>query len=159
MENVLSQFNADNLEIKLTDEKLFINTIASNETFALRSINGIGVIDLVEEYSKALTTWKKIKPGAYSLLIFGALCVVVGLFGPKIEIGAIFIGALMGFGGYWLILDSKKRKPNLMSAIRIMMNSGNRDFQFDKSKSESGNVAEFVAKVESTLTSFHKNNK
>ncbi len=59
MENILSQFNTDNLDIKLTSEKLFINTVASNETFALRSVNGVGVIDLIDDYNKALTIWKK----------------------------------------------------------------------------------------------------
>ena len=49
MENILSQFNADNLDIKLTSEKLFINTAASSEAFALRSVNGIGVVDLVDD--------------------------------------------------------------------------------------------------------------
>ena len=158
MENILSQFTADNLEIKLTSEKLFINTIASNETFALRSINGIGVVDLVEEYSKALTAWKKTIPGTYVLMGFGAILFIGGLFDKKIVIGIVLTGAAMAIGGYLLLLNSKKRKPNLMSAIRIMMSGGNRDFQFDKNEIASGNIAEFVAKVESTLTSYHKNN-
>jgi hypothetical protein len=38
-----------------------------------------------------------------------------------------------------------------------MMSGGNRDFQFDKMGIKSGNIAEFVALVESTLTSYHKN--
>lgn len=45
-----------------------------------------------------------------------------------------------------------------MSAVRVMMSGGNRDFQFDKAGIQSGNIAEFVAKVESTLTAYHKNN-
>lgn len=159
MENILSDFTADNLAIKLTSEKLFINTIASNETFALRSINGIGVIDLVEEYSKALTAWKKSIPGTYVSMGFGAILLLGGLFGKKVELGMTFFGAALAIGGYLLLLNSKKKKPNLLSAIRIMMSSGNRDFQFDKSAVTSGNIAEFVAKVESTLTSYHKNNE
>jgi hypothetical protein len=37
-----------------------------------------------------------------------------------------------------------------------MMTGGNRDFMFDKANSNSIEVAEFVAKVEDTLTAFHK---
>jgi len=38
------------------------------------------------------------------------------------------------------------------------MNGGNRDFKFDKSSSDANKIAEFVAKVEETLTAYHKNN-
>lgn len=55
-------------------------------------------------------------------------------------------------------MNKTNNEPKLMSAVRIMMSGGNRDFQFDKTGIKSGNVAEFVAKVESTLTSYHKNN-
>jgi hypothetical protein len=43
-----------------------------------------------------------------------------------------------------------------MSAVRIMLNGGNRDFEFDKAGVDSEAVAEFVARVESTLTAYHK---
>jgi hypothetical protein len=39
-----------------------------------------------------------------------------------------------------------------------MMSGGNRDFKFDNTGVKSGNVAEFVASVESTLTAYQKNN-
>jgi hypothetical protein len=48
--------------------------------------------------------------------------------------------------------------PTLKSAVRIMMSGGNRDFTFDKADANSNNIAEFVAKVENTLTAFHKKN-
>ena len=73
MENILSQLNADNLEIKLTSEKLSINTNTSNETFALRSVNGIGVVDLLEEYNIALTLWKSQKGKGPVFYFFGGL--------------------------------------------------------------------------------------
>ncbi len=55
-------------------------------------------------------------------------------------------------------IDKNNNEPILMSAVRIMMSGGNRDFKFDKTGVKSGNVAEFVTKVESTLTAYHKNN-
>lgn len=158
MENILSEFNADKLDIKLTSEKIFINTSISNEVFALRSVNGIGVIDLVDDFNKALTAWKKTIPGAYVLMIFGAIMFIAGLFAKKVEPSVILIGLVMAIVVYFLLLSNKKRKPNLMSAVRIIMSGGNRDFQFDKTGIKSGDIAEFVAKVESTLTAYHKNN-
>jgi len=163
MENILSQFTADNLEIKLTSEKLFINTTTSNETFALRSVNGIGVVDLVDEYNKALTLWKSQKGAGPVFYVFAVIFVIWGIWSFSSSIGlAIFIllmAALFFRMGYVQTEKNKNNEPKLMSAVRIMMSGGNRDFQFDKTGIKSGNVAEFVAKVESTLTSYHKNNE
>jgi hypothetical protein len=159
MENILSQFNADNLDIKLTSEKLFINTAASSEAFALRSVNGIGVVDLIDDYNKSLTVWKKKSFFPYWLFILGGIFLMGSFTGkPEDLIIGLMVGLAAIVGGYFLLNKSKKEKPNLMSAVRIMMSGGNRDFQFDKTGITSGNVAELVAKVETTLTAYHKNN-
>lgn len=160
MENILTQFNTDNLNIKLTSEKLFILTPTSNEAFALRSVNGVGVIDLVDEYNKELSKWDSKSKAPFWLFLLGGLA-LLGSFGTKSsdDIAAPLVFGLAAIGGgYYLLEKKKKEKPNLMSAVRIMMSGGNRDFQFDKTGVGSGNIAEFVAKVESTLTSYHKNN-
>lgn len=159
MENILSLFTANNLEIKLTSEKLFINTATSNEAFALRSLNGIGVVDLVGEYNKALSAWKSER---FTAIIFIGLSIFILLislgfalkYSASPQIGLIVIGLLSLILGLYYF--NKTNKPTLMSAVRIMMSGGNRDFQFDKTGSKSGNVAEFVANVESTLTSYYK---
>ena len=161
MENILSQFNADNLDIKLTSEKLFINTAASSEAFALRSVNGIGVVNLVDDYNKALTAWKAARLTIKLFVGGGIMFGIIGLWAMQHFVG---IGIFMIiFGGIIAIasliqLNITNNEPKLMSAVRIMMSGGNRDFQFDKTGIKSGNVAEFVAKVESTLTAYHKNN-
>ena len=36
------------LEFKITDDKLYIDTISGSETYALRSINGISVKDDID---------------------------------------------------------------------------------------------------------------
>jgi hypothetical protein len=161
MENILSQFNADNLDIKLTSEKLFINTAASNEAFAVRSVNGIGVVDLIDDYNKALTAWKNVRLSQKILLGFGIFMGLFGLWNMQYSVGTGFFSMLLGgvFAIRALIgMNKTNNEPKLMSAVRIMMSGGNRDFQFDKTGIKSGNVAEFVAKVESTLTAYHKNN-
>jgi hypothetical protein len=162
MENILSQFNADNLDVKLTSEKLYINTTASSETFALRSVNGIGVVDLVDEYNHALTLYKNRKNSTkiffyvcgIFFVVWGLICFLVSTTFAVILLTVslvIFIVANTR-------IDKNNNEPILMSAVRIMMSGGNRDFKFDKTGVKSGNVAEFVTKVESTLTAYHKNN-
>jgi hypothetical protein len=161
MENILSQFNAGNLEIKLTNEKLFINTATSSETFALRSVNGIGVVDLVDEYNKALTAWKIQRLNQKIFLGIGIFLAVIGFYilvkGISLVIGFLVFGSFLAIVSK-IGMNKTNNEPKLMSAVRIMMSGGNRDFQFDKTGIKSENVAEFVAKVESTLTSYHKNN-
>ncbi len=160
MENVLTQFNSDQLEIKLTSEKLFINTPTSNEAFALRSVNGIGVLDLLDDYNKELTDWRQKKLSAKITIGIGVFFAIPGLWllskSTEFGLALLFIGAIMSLPGI-INLSKLKSEPKLMSAVRIMISGGNRDFKFDKTGVKSGNVADFVAKVESTLTSYHKN--
>lgn len=148
---ILSQFKAGNLGIKLTAEKLFIETAISTETFALRSVNGIGVLDLIDDYNIALASVKDNYRRALVFLIVGVLLICCLI--PE----TIVLGILALVGSYVFYLKTKTT-PILISAVRIMMSGGNRDFQFDKNGVTSGNVAEFVALVESTLTSYHKDN-
>jgi hypothetical protein len=155
MENILSELSTDGLKIKLTDEKLFINTQSSNETIALRSINGIGIVDLLDEYNSELTKWKQSNDKekiSNFLFIIGAIFLLTGIDGLGWIIGLVLIVI-----GLTQRVSSVKR-PTLLSSVRIMMSGGNRDFKFDKTSSNSSDIADFVAKVESTLTAFHKNN-
>ena len=150
------QLNIGNLQVNLTDEKLFVNTFSSNETFALRSVNGLGVVDLIDDYNNKLTaSKKKLVYGTLSLTLFILLLMNAGSgyngilgFIPNTLLFASFCFAIYNFVNY--------KKPILMSAVRIMLNGGNRDFEFDKTGVDSEAVAEFVARVESTLTAYHK---
>lgn len=162
MENVLSQFSVDGLDIKLTSEKLFIKTSASSEAIALRSINGIGVVDLIDEYNSALSNWKS-KKGAPPAMFYlsGVFFALVGLYiltvGAEMSIFVFGISVVLFIAGYKKSeLDKTNVEPKLMSAVRIMLSGGNRDFKFDKTDAGSRQVAEFVASVESTLTAHHK---
>ena len=160
MENTISHFQVEGLEIKLTEDKLFINTATSNEAFALRSIDGIGVIDLVEDYNIALSNKSAEKRNSIFKMIIGCVFILSGLglmplpfFGiPLLCVG--FFVLLIGI----VHLNQTFYIPILMSSIKIMLNGGNRDFVFDKANTNSQNIAEFVANVENTLTAFHKNN-
>ena len=161
MENTLKTLETEGLSIKLTDEKIFINTATSMETFALRSIDGIGVIDLVDQFNALLSFHNQEKNGRITLIVLGITTVIFSFFfNSMLDIGTNFlvIMTIIGLGisltGFYLFQLLKK--PTLKSAVRIMMAGGNRDFMFDKAHSNSMEVAEFVAKVEDTLTAFHK---
>ena len=158
MSTTISQLQTEGLQIKLTDEKLFITTTTSTETFALRSIDGIGVIDLVDKLNGELTEHKKLKTGFINLIASGSIFFIGGIYILSMDVsmgfGTLLFGAGMaGFGIYKL---NQSPKPTLQSAVRIMMTGGNRDFTFDKAQANSTEVAEFVAKVEDTLTAFHR---
>lgn len=156
MDNTVSHFQVEGLEIKLTEDKLFINTATSNEAFALRSVDGIGVIDLVEEYNNLLVIFKRSKRESIAFYITGVIFILIGLITLPAGIGAIFVSLIFVLAGF--LKGRKNFQPTLKSAVRIMMSGGNRDFTFDKADTKSQNIAEFVAKVENTLTAFHKKN-
>jgi hypothetical protein len=161
MDNTISHFQVDGLEIKLTEDKLFINTAASNEAFALRSVDGIGVIDLVQNYNTAINNVKELKNQSTIYTITGVVIALFSLWIFKLDNSTIALIILffgVAFTGFGIWLRSGLVQPTLKSAVRIMMSGGNRDFIFDKADANSNNVAEFVAKVENTLTAFHKKN-
>ncbi len=168
MDDILAKYNSIEMNIKLTSDKLFIETQSSNETFALRSVNGIGVVDLVDEYNIALLNYKlalqQKKVAPYSLIMCGAFFIIGSLicFSDSEPGGGLFLlilgGALLVWGINKWNNSSLEKEPNLMSAVRIMMSGGNRDFKFDKTGNRSIEIASLVSKVEDTLTAYHKNN-
>ena len=166
MDEFIAKYISSEMSIKLTSEKLFIETPSSNETFALRSVNGIGVVDLIDEYNSALSVYnmklKQKKSVAYVLIGYGAIILLCSLFCFSFSVGFVFFLVLLGGGLLvWGINKLNENnlidEPNLMSAVRIMMSGGNRDFKFDKTGNKTTEIASLVAKVEETLTAYHKN--
>ncbi len=161
MEKTISELKASSLEIRLTDEKLYFNTPATQETMALRSVNGVAIVDLIDDYNKKLTVYKKEEQGLFFVLILGVGFIIgsIALFisGTTDEAisGILFFVGLIELVIY-LAKKNKNIEPTLMSIVRINTNGGSRDFEFDKKGVFSGNVAEFVARIEDTLTAFHK---
>jgi hypothetical protein len=160
MENEIAYLKTeDGLEFKLTSDKLFITSGIGTEAFALRSINGIGVLDLVENFNSNLAGRKQAKAvfNSYAITCFvgggGILMLSIYL---KSVFGGIFAAAIVGVGMWFKSMISSEI-PELKSCVRIMLNGMNRDFEFNKRKANSTDVANFVARVEDTLTAFHKN--
>ncbi|MEN9999217.1 MAG: hypothetical protein RI922_2207 [Bacteroidota bacterium] len=164
MDHTQTHFRTENLEIKLTEEKLFITTPTSTETFALRSIDGIGVVDLLDDYNNSLTKFKQNQSNVVKLLGVGILIIAGGVYSLIESLNSessllgsfilLFVGLLLTV--ITIIAIRKSTEPGMLSAVRIMMSGGNRDFVFDKASANSIEFAEFVANVEDTLTAFHK---
>ncbi len=159
METNISQLSLAGLEIRLTNERLYLKTFTSQETFALRSVNGIGVIDLVEDYNRDLIEYNKKKSEANKaklLLVSGAVSGVImfylaGVFG-LVASALIIVAGLIALNKV-----GEFEPPVLRSAVRIMLSGTFRDFQFLKSNSSAIEVANFVAQVENTLSAYQRN--
>lgn len=159
MENILSNFESHEISIKLTDEKLYIKTPTTAETFALRSVNGIGIVDLIEKYNQDLTKYNASKNAPLVFYIFGGIFLLGGFASFSDGAGTALFSLIIG--GLIIYWGSTKQaiEPSLQSAVRLMISGMNRDFEFDKSGSYSSQIAELVVKVEETLTAYHKNNR
>lgn len=159
MEKKLAHLKLIGLELNLTNEKLYIQTNVSQEAIALRSINGIGVVDLVDEYNKELTNFKALKRKAnqgLTIMIVSTLFAIFTYFQIGFT-GVILcgIGIIIGFITY--NKQSDIQEPSLKSSVRIMITGTSRDFTFNKAYASASDVANFVAQVENTLSAFHKN--
>jgi hypothetical protein len=161
--NVSAHLRIDGLDIRLDSEKIYLKTAVASEAFALRAINGIGVIDLIDRYNAELTIWKQEKRQSEVHMIVGyiflVICFCITLYSLYLKnYGFLFtavvflIVAIVSFNK-----STVGEKPTLMTVVRIVMHGVNRDFEFNKAHVDSVKVANFVAQIEQTLSSFHKN--
>ena len=160
MDNILSQLQTAELDIKLTEDKLYLKTLTSQETFALRGVQGIGVVDLVDDYNKALTEYKTqmtSKNFGIAFIVVGVILILFVGNSFSMVVGLILGGGVSLTGLMAYLKANKFEEPTLMSAVQIMMSGGIRNFTFDKAHINSTEVANFISKVESTLSAYHKN--
>ena len=160
MENEIAYLKTENgLEFRLNDDKLFINSTNGGETIALRSINGIGCFDLIDQHKTALQNYNSVlvsvKVTGRMLVILGVLCLLPTIFWGWVWF-LIFSLPVIGLGFFILSKLGKSKPPKMESCVRIMLNGLNRDFSYEKGGANAAEVSNFVARVEETLTSFHK---
>tara|TARA_B100000780_G_scaffold250380_1_gene196512 strand:+ start:722 stop:1213 length:492 start_codon:yes stop_codon:yes gene_type:complete len=161
--DIVSEFGDNQgFTVKLTNDKIFISAVGNEETLALRGVNGVGVYDDLEKYNKELEEFKKKtmsplkrKITAFSIIGFAVLMGIPMLTTGNTEpLGVVFVLAASGF--IVLKFKSKKKPPSLDSYFRIMLSGGDRKFKFDKSGGNAQNIAQFINKVEETLTAYNK---
>ena len=153
MNETISKFSDENgFEITLTDEKIYVTSIGSQETFALRSVSGIGTYDDLEKFNEELNSAKQKAP---KLRLIGAgvvLTVIGAVAGP--EWIAVIIGLILIVLG--VFSSNPEDKIKLDSYFRIMLSGGDRKFKFNKQSSNASDIANFINKVEDTLTAYNK---
>lgn len=161
--DIVSEFGDNQgFTVKLTSDKIFISAVGNEETLALRGVNGVGVYDDLEKYNKELEEFKKKtmspkrrKITAFSIIGLSVFALIPILTTGNTEtLGMVFMIAAVGF--IVLKFKSKKKPPSLDSYFRIMLSGGDRKFKFDKSGDNSQNIAQFINKVEETLTAYNK---
>ena len=161
--NVVSEFGDNQgFSVKLTEDKIFISAVGNEETLALRGVNGVGVYDDIEKYNNELATYKKEtmspkkrKNWSIGTMVFGVIYAIWGISQGLEELAGV--GAMFILGGFLISkYKSKKQPPVLDSYFRIMLTGGDRKFKFDKSGDNAKSIAQFINKVEETLTAYNK---
>jgi len=161
--DIVSEFGDNQgFTVKLTSDKIFISAVGNEETLALRGVNGVGVYDDLEKYNEELKEFKKKtmspkrrKITAFSIIGLSVFALIPILTTGNTEtLGTVFMIAAVGF--IVLKFKSKKKPPSLDSYFRIMLSGGDRKFKFDKSGDNAQNIAQFINKVEETLTAYNK---
>ena len=153
---IIAEFNdKKGFNVKLTKDKIFVSAIGQEETFALRSVNGVGLYDDIEKYNAELekNNAKGMKNGGIVLMLFGGLIAIIGITGGPEGIPAMVEGIAIVVGGYFM-MNKKAKPPVLDSYFRLMLSGGSREFKFDKTEDNAVAVAEFVNQVEDTLTAY-----
>jgi hypothetical protein len=144
--------------VTLTSEKIFVSSIGQEETFALRSVSGVGLYDDITKYNKELEEHKKSSNpnAAYVVAGLGGIVTLSSLFSDSsdkaVGVGegvAIVIGAILYAKGL-----QGKAAPVLDSYFTLMLSGGDRRFKFNKSGGNATDIANFINKVEDTLTAY-----
>jgi hypothetical protein len=154
---VINNLIIGTLEFKITSDKLFIQSPSGQETYALRSINGISVKDNIELFNNESNQLKLTKNIGIGVIVFGVLCAIILIVKTDNIIECCMMGAISFVLGYFIYSRGRKT-PRMQSIVNIAMNSGVKYFSFFKDDANAQQVADFVAALEGTLTSFHKNN-
>jgi hypothetical protein len=166
--NVIAEFSDDNgLNVKLTADKIYINTIGKEETFALRGLNGIGIYDDIKKYNSDLN---KIKSENSTLDIFRIGLIAFSSFlllnllwdiseiiehnpasDQYVKLSFVVISISLSF---FIKRWHNKSTPQLDSYLKIILSSGDRNFRFNKDEKNAKNIAQFINQVEDTLTAY-----
>ena len=156
---VIAEFNDNQgLNVKLTKEKIYISATGNEETFALRGVNGVGLYDNLEKYAKEEQEYnakeKGLKTTKIGLTVIGVVSIIYGLYMGEVGTPSIIVG--IGLIVWSFFKKNKIPKPVMDSYFKLMLGGSDRQFKFHKSNEASAEIADFVNKVEDTLTAYSK---
>lgn len=146
--------------VKLTGDKIYISAVGNEETFALRSVNGIGLYDNITKYNEENENFKKVqknkKTNSIAFYVLAVVFLITGIAGGEDVIAAGLVEAVIFAIGGFFMAKQIGEAPKLDSYFRIMLSGGSREFKFDKNDNNATDVADFINKVEDTLTAYNK---
>ena len=158
----IAEFNDNNgFNVALTSDKIYITAIGQEETFALRSVSGVGLYDDIKKYNQELKDFElkanNRKKYAYVLIVLGILQIIFYVFYLNIVTQGLVLGGIFIAVGIFLMnRNESAKKPVLDSFFNLMLSGGDRSFPFNKSRKNAKQIALFVNKVEDTLTAYNK---
>jgi len=153
-------------DIKLTTERIYAKSVGLEETYALRSVDGIGVYDDIDKFKNDKLKVKEkttaLKNKGIALTIYAVILGIGGFFlltegnGPIYAIIMLVCAAVCGYYGNEMFEKSKKMKADvkLDSYVKIIISGNNKLYLFNKKSKDAAKVAEFINKVEETLTKY-----
>ena len=156
----IAQFNDNSgLNVKLTEDKIYVSGASGDETFALRSVNGVGTYDDIDKFALENEAFDKAGGGwkwsfrIFAILMFPTIIRVAQE--PEGAPALIVFAALAGFC-YYKWKNAKANPPILDSYLKFMISGNERMFKFNKSNESSATIADFINKIEDTLTAYNK---
>jgi hypothetical protein len=158
----IAEFNDNNgFNVTLTSDKIYITAIGQEETFALRSVSGVGLYDDIKKYNQELKDFElkanNRKNLAYVNIVLGILQIIFYVFYLNfVTIGLVAGGIFVTVGIFLMNRNDSAKKPVLDSFFNLMLSGGDRKFPFNKSGKNAKQIALFVNKVEDTLTAYNK---
>jgi len=163
MEKIAELNDNNGFNVTLTSDKIYITAIGQEETFALRSVSGVGLYDDIKKYNQEIEAFEKKAKESKNisvLLIFSGIAILVVAVLAYIEGAEPATGILglilLSIGIYKLNKNESAIKPVLDSFFNLMLSGGDRKFPFNKSGKNAKQIALFVNKVEDTLTAYNK---
>jgi len=153
--------DASGLKAVLTSDTLVIHDKDAVETFALRSVHGIGVAVNTEAAKRKAWLVKELEKRTLALgfvlvgfnLIFGIGFTV--LTGENMFVVGLIVSAVMFIIFYLYYENLRTELSNLRVArIRITISGAQREFDFSDGSDVKLAVEGFVSKVQSTLTAY-----
>jgi hypothetical protein len=163
---VIAEFSDnEGLNCKLTKDRLYITSLGNEEIFALRGINGVGIYDDIVKFNEELELYKdylneirKLKLYKKIYFVLSSLSFVVAFYlFSQLDIQfwgnlAYIMSILFFILGYRSKPSEIYEKPKLESYVRLILSGGERNFLFNKSDKNSVFIADFINKLEKTLT-------
>lgn len=158
MDKIAEFTDKNGFTVSLTTEKIFVSAVGQEETFALRSVSGVGLYDDIDKYNNELEAYKVASNpiGANVLAGLGVLMAVGGFIeGSEAQGTLVGEGLALAIGSYFYGKSlGNKPKPVLESYFTLMLSGGDRRFKFLKSSSNAKEIAKFINNVEETLTAY-----